>query len=148
MRGRLAAEINQNRQVALDRRAAALAKEVIQVNRQAALAGRHIEARAAVEDAIGELQNWPRYLSNEMQRLGRSTQLSKRERFTFFLFMVGNGASPAHAVERMMASRSVPDRPAVAELEHLVKQLSTGELSEYRTYMVWWGKWHPIVCVP
>ena len=94
----------------------------VQLLKRQALGVWHADALSDVENAIGDLHFWPTTWSKDprsrdydMQRLGRSKRLDNRERFELFRFVVGNGASPALAVELLAASESLPDTFAITQ---------------------------------
>ena len=95
----------------------------VQLLKRQALGVWHADALSDVENAIGDLHFWPTTWSKDprsrdydMQRLGRSKRLDNRERFELFRFVVGNGASPALAVELLAASESLPDTFAITQI--------------------------------
>jgi hypothetical protein len=129
------AEIALKQQAAMARRAVTLAMQAAELELQLKrhiLGDHHADALTVVEEAIGALILWP----CRMQRLGRTKHLSRTDRWMFFLFMVGNGASPYQAVQLLLASESVQDGAAVRHLKELVDSLATGGLSKYRTYVM------------
>ena len=108
----------------------------VQLLKRQALGVWHADALSDVENAIGDLHFWPTTWSKDprsrdydMQRLGRSKRLDNRERFELFRFVVGNGASPALAVELLAASESLPDTFAITQMENLVKKAAEGSFS-------------------
>ena len=108
----------------------------VQLLKRQALGVWHADALSDVENAIGDLHFWPTTWSKDprsrdydMQRLGRSKRLDNRERFELFRFVVGNGASPALAVELLAASESLPDTFAITQMENLVKKAAEGSFA-------------------
>ena len=149
---RTATEIKRKRLDVMIRRKATVGKRdvehVLQAKRSV-LGALHADALTAVEDAIGALHLWPRHTTYDMQCLGCTKQLNRTERFTLFLFMVGNGASPAVAVELLLATQSVRDRAAVRHLTEMVNKLANGTLAKFRTYVIApLSDWRAIVHVP
>ena len=127
----------------------------VQLLKRQALGVWHADALSDVENAIGDLHFWPTTWSKDprshdydMQRLGRSKRLDNRERFELFRFVVGNGASPALAVELLAASESLPDTFAITQMENLVKKAAEGSFSKYKAYIMADRKWAPVFCVP
>jgi len=134
-----ATEIKRKRLDAMIRREATVGKRAVEHVLQAkrsVLGALHADALTAVEDAIGALHLWPRHTTYDMQRLGCTKQLNRTECFTLFLFMVGNGASPAVAVELLLATRSVRDRAAVRQLTEMVDKMANGTLAKFRKYLM------------
>ena len=132
-----ATEIKPKRLDAMIRREATVDKRAVEHVLQAkrsVLGALHADALTAVEDAISALHLWPRHTTYDMQRLG--CKLNRTERFTLFLFMVGNGASPAVAVELLLATQSVRDRAAVRQLTEMVDKMANDTLAKFRKYLM------------
>ena len=124
---------------AMIRREATVGKRAVEHVLQAKrslLGALHADALTAVEDEIGPLHLWPMHTTYDMQRLGCTKQLNRTERFTLFLLMVGNGASPAVAVELLLATQSVRDRAAVRQLTEMVDKMANGTLAKFRKYLM------------
>jgi len=133
-----ATEIKRKRLDAMIRREATVKRGVEHVlqAKWSVLGALHADALTAVEDAIGALHLWPRHTTYDMQRLGCTKQLNRTKRFTLFLFMVGNGASPAVAVELLLATQSVRDRAAVRQLTEMVDKMANSTLAKFRKYLM------------